>query len=98
MKKVKFDTRLEHEYLQNWKLLQGSFKKVGIEKVINYSTKGGLTPFLALFMVILACPKISNVEKISVWRYLVRKSNIHAGFLLRRSPKTLLRSKKFQQD
>ena len=41
MKKVKFDTKLEHEYIQNWKLLQASFKKVGIEKVIADSTLRG---------------------------------------------------------
>lgn len=34
MKKVKFDARLEHEFIQNWKILQTGFKKCGIDKVI----------------------------------------------------------------
>ena len=34
LKKVKFSTRLEHEYISNFKLLQNAFKKVGVEKVI----------------------------------------------------------------
>lgn len=34
MKRVKFSTMLEHEYIQNCKILQGSFKKVGVDKVV----------------------------------------------------------------
>jgi len=34
LKKVKFTTKLEHEYIQNFKLLQGSFKKMEVEKII----------------------------------------------------------------
>ncbi|CAH1254498.1 MAPRE3 [Branchiostoma lanceolatum] len=34
MKKVKFIAKLEHEYIQNFKLLQGSFKKKGVDKII----------------------------------------------------------------
>ncbi len=33
MKKVKFSTRLEHEYIANFKVLQNAFKKVGVDKV-----------------------------------------------------------------
>jgi RP/EB family microtubule-associated protein len=33
LKKVKFRTQLEHEYIQNFKLVQGAFKKVGCDKV-----------------------------------------------------------------
>ena len=33
MKKVKFDAKLEHEFIQNWKILQNGFKKCGIDKV-----------------------------------------------------------------
>ena len=42
LKKVKFSTRLEHEYIQNFKLLQNSYKKVGIDKV-RYSTNVSAT-------------------------------------------------------
>lgn len=35
LKKVKFSTRLEHEYISNFKALQNSFKKVGVEKSID---------------------------------------------------------------
>lgn len=33
MKKVKFDTKLEHEYINNFKALQEGFKKLNVEKV-----------------------------------------------------------------
>ena len=33
LKKVKFATRLEHEYINNFKVLQNAFKKVGVDKV-----------------------------------------------------------------
>jgi len=34
LKKVKFRTNLEHEYIQNFKLLQAAFKKVGCDKEV----------------------------------------------------------------
>merc|ERR1719204_1264895 len=34
MKKVKFQAKLEHEFIQNWKCLQAGFKKVGVDKTI----------------------------------------------------------------
>jgi len=34
LKKVKFRTQLEHEYITNFKLVQGAFKKVGCDKEI----------------------------------------------------------------
>jgi hypothetical protein len=33
MTKVKFNTKLEHEYIANYKALQEAFKKVNAEKV-----------------------------------------------------------------
>ena len=33
MKKVKFTTKLEHEYIQNFKILQAAFKKMNVDKV-----------------------------------------------------------------
>lgn len=34
LKKVKFKTKLEHEYIQNFKVLQGSFKKMTVDKIV----------------------------------------------------------------
>jgi len=34
LKKVKFTTNLEHEFISNFKALQGSFNKAGVDKVI----------------------------------------------------------------
>ncbi|KAK0153244.1 Microtubule-associated protein RP/EB family member 1 [Merluccius polli] len=34
LKKVKFGAKLEHEYIHNFKLLQASFKKMGVDKII----------------------------------------------------------------
>lgn len=33
LKRVKFKTNLEHEYIQNFKILQGGFKKMNVDKV-----------------------------------------------------------------
>ena len=33
LKKVKFNAKLEHAYIDNWKVLQDAFKKLHIEKV-----------------------------------------------------------------
>lgn len=33
LKRVKFKTNLEHEYIQNFKILQASFKKMSVDKV-----------------------------------------------------------------
>lgn len=37
LKKVKFKTNLEHEYIQNFKVLQAAFKKMGVDKVSSLS-------------------------------------------------------------
>ncbi|KAK4883796.1 hypothetical protein RN001_000067 [Aquatica leii] len=34
LKKVKFKTNLEHEYIQNFKVLQAAFKKMGVDKIV----------------------------------------------------------------
>ena len=36
MKRIKFKTNLEHEYIQNFKILQAAFKKMGVDKVPLY--------------------------------------------------------------
>ena len=33
LKKVKLKTNLEHEYIHNFKILQGGFKKMNVDKV-----------------------------------------------------------------
>merc|ERR1719328_806504 len=34
MKRVKFRTKLEHEYIGNFKILQGGFKKMAVDKIV----------------------------------------------------------------
>ncbi|XP_032897204.1 microtubule-associated protein RP/EB family member 1 [Amblyraja radiata] len=34
LKKVKFQAKLEHEYIHNFKLLQAAFKRMGVDKII----------------------------------------------------------------
>merc|ERR1712226_1161915 len=34
VKRVKFKTKLEHEYISNFKLLQGAFKKMTVDKIV----------------------------------------------------------------
>lgn len=36
LKKVKFQAKLEHEYIHNFKLLQASFKRMNVDKVSVY--------------------------------------------------------------
>ena len=36
MKKVKWNSRLEHEYISNFKLLQDCFNKTGVDKVWRF--------------------------------------------------------------
>lgn len=35
LKKVKFNTKLEHEYINNFKVLQAAFKKMGVDKIVS---------------------------------------------------------------
>lgn len=35
LKRVKFRTNLEHEYIQNFKILQASFKKMSVDKIVS---------------------------------------------------------------
>merc|ERR1712166_12482 len=34
VKRIKFKTKLEHEYISNFKLLQGAFKKMTVDKIV----------------------------------------------------------------
>lgn len=34
IKRIKFKTNLEHEYIQNFKILQAAFKKMGVDKIV----------------------------------------------------------------
>ena len=38
LKQVKFGAKHEHEYIHNFKALQNSFKKMGVDKVSNIFT------------------------------------------------------------
>jgi hypothetical protein len=40
LRKVKFQAKLEHEYIHNFKVLQAAFKKMGVDKV-GVCTPGG---------------------------------------------------------
>lgn len=37
LKKVKFNAKLEHEYIHNFKVLQASFKRMNVDKVRIYT-------------------------------------------------------------
>lgn len=39
LKRVKYRTNLEHEYIQNFKILQGGFKKMNVDKVWSFIYK-----------------------------------------------------------
>lgn len=40
LRKVKFQAKLEHEYIQNFKVLQAAFKKMGVDKVGGCGPRG----------------------------------------------------------
>lgn len=44
LRKVKFQAKLEHEYIHNFKVLQAAFKKMGVDKVGPGVGLGGGTP------------------------------------------------------
>lgn len=51
MKRVKFGAKLEHEFIQNFKILQSAFKKCGVDKVSqleNISSTPSVTSALLL--------------------------------------------------
>uniref|UniRef100_A0A8C5RF03 Microtubule associated protein RP/EB family member 1 n=1 Tax=Laticauda laticaudata TaxID=8630 RepID=A0A8C5RF03_LATLA len=52
LKKVKFQAKLEHEYIQNFKVLQAGFKRMGVDKV----------RISELF------PQVSDLENVEAWR------------------------------
>lgn len=41
LRKVKFQAKLEHEYIHNFKVLQAAFKKMGVDKVGPWGWPGG---------------------------------------------------------
>ena len=51
LKKVKFQAKLEREYIQNFKILQAGFKRMGVDKVIPVDklVKGSFRTILNLF-------------------------------------------------
>ena len=34
LKRIKYNSKLEHEYISNFKILQAAFKKLGVDQVI----------------------------------------------------------------
>lgn len=40
LRKVKFQAKLEHEYIHNFKVLQAAFKKMGVDKVGRGAGRG----------------------------------------------------------
>lgn len=39
MKKIKFNSKLEHEYIHNFKVLQAAFKRMNVDKVRTHTHK-----------------------------------------------------------
>lgn len=53
MKRVKFRTNLEHEYIQNFKILQAAFKKMSVDKVI---------------LIISICMKNKKIKNLKIFK------------------------------
>ncbi|KAF6088572.1 microtubule associated protein RP/EB family member 1 [Phyllostomus discolor] len=56
LKKVKFQAKLEHEYIQNFKILQAGFKRMGVDKVV--------TPEISMYCVFweMRCVQFLNLN------------------------------------
>ena len=62
LKKVKFKTNLEHEYIQNFKILQSAFKKVNVDKVIMlYKSINKNFMIRPLFWTVANCQKVKSL-------------------------------------
>merc|ERR1719378_1797515 len=35
LKRIKYNSKLEHEYISNFKILQAAFKKLGVDQVVE---------------------------------------------------------------
>jgi hypothetical protein len=83
MKKVKFDTKLEHEYINNFKNLQEGFKKLNVEKVCSNSKNLFFYPcsvLLVFFVVIIISLLnffwfLSKLAIFSSYFYIKKKEN-----------------------
>ena len=67
MKKVKFDTKLEHEYINNFKALQEGFKKLNVEKV--WPQFGYINLNIKYFNLFCSIFKVIPVEKLVKGRF-----------------------------
>ena len=74
MKKVKFDAKLEHEFIQNWKILQNGFKKCGIDKVSISLTS---IPDEQKIYAHLAGWEVKNMRLISKTEMLIYQSKVN---------------------
>lgn len=52
LKKVKFNTKLEHEYIQNYKILQAVFQKESVDKVSGVPIPPLICPLKSSFLLI----------------------------------------------
>lgn len=69
IKKVKFSTKLEHEYIQNYKLLQNSFKKTSVDKVRVRNDHAKERRTGLLFQI--SSPHISQIKRATVLKYFI---------------------------
>lgn len=69
IKKVKFNTKLEHEFIQNYKLLQNSFKKTTVDKVRVRNDHAKERRTGLLFQI--PSPHISQIKRATVLKYFI---------------------------
>lgn len=64
LRKVKFQAKLEHEYIHNFKVLQAAFKKMGVDKVGPWGGAEGRGPCRRGSPKPLCAPQIIAVERL----------------------------------
>lgn len=89
-KKIKFNTKLEHEYIQNFKTLQSLFKSFQVDKVSFFSIIACLRDVCYLSLA------YSSAHQFSKQQIIIVNSNLVAWCRLLKLTKRLCRFKIFQ--
>ena len=56
LKRIKFDAKHEHEFINNFKALQNSFKKMGVDKVRRSGPTGRISAHFVMTLLFARIP------------------------------------------
>lgn len=69
IKRVKFRTNLEHEYIQNFKILQAGFKKMSVDKVNSINFFALALPIFISLCFLISCSYLTSIllKSYNIW-------------------------------